>query len=441
MAEGILKFLEKFGVNTAIVLAVFGAAAILTVVSIGNVSIERMLAYAIAFSPIWLPVVLFFLFFDKWMDYVKKYFKLEQGRVTLEIILPEEILKSPLAMDLVIAQLNQKASPDNHIQTYWDGKHPPVFGLEIVSHGGTIHFYISTPRKKFKNLIEAQLYSQYPGIEIRELPVDYTAEIDPDLKEFDMFSIHFNKKKDDVLPIKTYVDYKLDTDPKEEFKIDPITQMLDMMAAIGPHERVWVQILIEAHREKGFKEGSLSFKPDWTGRIKKAIDDLAMRDAKRMGPFELEGGGMPRVTEGERFLTTALEKRQGQYAFDTAIRVIYAAKKGHALFGERIGAIITAWNPYNGANGIGLKWRTDYDWNWWQDPKGKKAFAHKKRELDDYKKRVYDKQTSSAEEKVFTAEELATMFHFPGKVALTPTIPRIPSARAEAPANLPIGNF
>ena len=43
--------------------------------------------------------------------------------------------------------------------------------------------------------------------------------------------------------------------------------------------------------------------------------------------------------------------------------------------------------------------------------------------------------------KVFSAEELATVFHLPGQVALTPTLNRIGSTRSEAPANLPVGNL
>ena len=42
--------------------------------------------------------------------------------------------------------------------------------------------------------------------------------------------------------------------------------------------------------------------------------------------------------------------------------------------------------------------------------------------------------------KVMTTEELATMFHLPGKVAVTPTLGRIPSTRGEAPPNLPTAN-
>jgi hypothetical protein len=39
---------------------------------------------------------------------------------------------------------------------------------------------------------------------------------------------------------------------------------------------------------------------------------------------------------------------------------------------------------------------------------------------------------------VLNAEELATMYHFPGSVASTPGIERVASKKAEAPINLPL---
>ena len=441
MVAGILKWLEGLGVNTAYVLFGLGGLLIFCIYLYINVQFARIFGFAIALSPLWLPVILFLTFFEKWKGYVKKDFLLNQGNVTLEILLPEEILKSPLAMELVIAQLYQKASPDNLVQTYIDGKHPPVFSLELVSDGGRVRFFINTPRKKFKNLIEAQLYSQYPGIEVRELAVDYTAEIDKDLTEFSIFSLHFSKKPN-VTPIKTYIDYKLDMNPEEEEKIDPITQQLDMLGSISPDERIWIQIIITAHREESFKVGSLTTTPDWSGDLKAEINKLAMRDDKKMGVIDLEASSMPRMTDGERLAVAALEKRQSQSPFTTGIRAIYAVKKGKEyLLGERIGAIITSWVQYNGMNAIGIKWRTDVDWPWWQDPKGTVRDAMKKRELDEYKRRYYEAQGQNDVTCIMTPDELATIFHLPGKVAVTPTLPRIPSARAEAPPNLPVGEF
>jgi hypothetical protein len=39
---------------------------------------------------------------------------------------------------------------------------------------------------------------------------------------------------------------------------------------------------------------------------------------------------------------------------------------------------------------------------------------------------------------VLNTEELATIFHFPGRVAETPTFGRIEARKSEAPPNLPI---
>lgn len=438
--QGITKWLEGFGANAGAVFFFFGIVAMVIAASVLDVSILRIVGLMIAFSPLWLPVVLFFLFFETWMDFIHTQFDIEQGRVTLEILIPEEINKSPLAMELVLAHLYQTASPDNLVQTYWDGKNPPTFSLEIVSEGGSVHFYVNVPRKKFKNIIETQLYSQYPGIEVRELPIDYMAEIDPKLEEFDGFAIHFGKKKPGYYPIKTYIDYGLDKNPKEEEKIDPLTQMIEMLSHIGPHERIWIQILISAHRAEGFKTGSLSAKADWEQDVMKEINKLAGRGADKKAPLELEG--MVRLTEGERDVIKALERSFSKTPFNTYIHAYYAAKKGHFLPGERIGAIITSWSQYKDArlNSFGLKWRTDVDWPWWQDPKGTKRQQMKVSDLEYIKRRRHKKRNPGDESSIMTNEELATIFHLPGKVALTPTLGRIPSARAEAPPNLPTGD-
>jgi hypothetical protein len=62
----------------------------------------------------------------------------------------------------------------------------------------------------------------------------------------------------------------------------------------------------------------------------------------------------------------------------------------------------------------------------------------KRRMLDAYKRRMFFFYPYKYKAMVMTNEELATMFHFPGQVAQTPGLPRIPSKRAQAPTNLPI---
>jgi hypothetical protein len=112
--------------------------------------------------------------------------------------------------------------------------------------------------------------------------------------------------------------------------------------------------------------------------------------------------------------------------------------------GDMIGPILRGMSQWDmiGRNQIGLRWRTDYDWPWISDPSGTKKKNLKKRELDHYKSRSYlegDAKKKSDAPKVMSVEELATMFHIPGKSIITPNLARVESIRRNAPANLPVG--
>ena len=439
-----LSFLEKFGITTKWMVLVIGLALIAFIFLNVIDSSSFVFGFAFATAPIWLPFAMFFLFFEAWMSYVQREYDYLQGRVTLEIRLPAEILKSPEAMELVLVQLHQTASPDNHLQTYIDGKKPPMYGLEIVSRGGDVRFYMSVPRKKFKNMTETQLYAQYPGIEVHELDIDYTAEIPWDPSRFSYFSLHFGLKKADALPIKTYLEYGLDSMPKEEEKIDPITPMLEMLGSIGQGEYVWIQILISANREVTFKEGSLTTQPDWKDAARDEIKKIIKNAAKRLNIKEEElkdkGTNMNQLlTDTEKDTIKAIERSIGKNAFNTAIRGMYIGKKEVFNPGERIGAVVTGWRAYDdlNRNAIGVRWRTDVDWPW-QDPTGAHRDHMKYEELMQYKLRKYEPHGTTDSPKVMTTEELATIYHFPGKVVSTPGLGRIPSKRSEAPSNLPI---
>jgi hypothetical protein len=183
-----------------------------------NVDLKPIITIVVALSPIWLPWAIFYVTFEQWMWSVEEKFKFENGRTTLRIKLPQEVFKSPEAMESVLTQMHNTNSRDNLMQTYLDGKHPLISSLELVSVGGDVRFYVNVPTKKVKNIIESQLYAQYPGIEVVEEPVDYAAEIKWDPDKYEYLSFHFGKKasgKQQSLPIKTYIDYGMDKLPKE----------------------------------------------------------------------------------------------------------------------------------------------------------------------------------------------------------------------------------
>ncbi len=84
---------------------------------------------------------------------------------------------------------------------------------------------------------------------------------------------------------------------------------------------------------------------------------------------------------------------------------------------------------------------------------GKKVIVQKADMLNAYKARSYfyggfditnpgtyftHPNASGKKPFILSTEELATLFHLPGRVAETPTFERIESKKAEAPGNLPI---
>lgn len=165
-------------VNIATPLFLFIALGIMFYVfSLLNVDIRPILTVVIVLTPLWLPVVFFYVLFDMWMWSMTEKFKYDNGRTTLRIKLPQEVLKSPEAMESIFTQIHNPSRPDNYMQTYFDGRHPLVYSFEIVSIGGEVRFYVNVPTKKGKNAVEAQFYAQYPGIEIVEELIDYAAEV------------------------------------------------------------------------------------------------------------------------------------------------------------------------------------------------------------------------------------------------------------------------
>lgn len=396
----------------------------------------------VSLTPIWLPLGLFYITFERWMYYVQNKFADSQGRTTLRINLPQEVFKSPEAMEAVLSQMQQSNSQDNLMQTYIDGKTPLTSSLEIASIGGDVRFYLNVPTKKVKNSVEAALYAQYPGIELIEEDFDYTDEISWDPDKYEYMGFHMGKKEDQVLPIKTYVDYGLDKIAKEEEKFEPMAAMLEAMGKIKPHERLWMQILIVPHVKKSFKTGNLMPEATWDKAGIDKINEMLKRD-QRPTTDEETYEKAPMLTMGERDTIAAIERNIGKYAFETAIRWLYITEKGK-FSGDTLGPMIRSFAQYDiiGRNGVGIRWRTDFDYNWISDRKGKRKMAWKKFELSLYKSRNYygqDRKNFADAAKVFSIEELATMYHIPGSGVATPGVRRITSARREAPSNLPTG--
>jgi len=396
--------------------------------------------------PIILPVFIIWRIIVEYVGYARQKNWNSQKHTLLEIIPPSDVKKSPAAMELFLISLHQTGGESTWIKKYIDGATRAWFSLEIVSFGGQVHFYIWM-QTKYKRFIESQLHAQYPGIETRESE-DYAQIFDFDPSNNELFGIEFGLGKPDPYPIKTYVDYALDTQDKEDLQIDPITPMIELLASLNPGEFMWFQYIVRAHKKEDPNPDKwFGDKIDnWEKDAAKYIEEL--RD-KSVSKLEDSAGKKIAVnqTEGQKRKIVALERSISKLAFDVGIRALYMADKD-SFDGINRGVLSASLKQFNSAELNGFKGihATDFDFPW-QDFGGHKLKRLKYEILEQYKDRKYffsslPGTTFGGKKKrksmVLNTEELATIFHFPGKVSKTTSLQRVESRKVGPPLNLPI---
>jgi hypothetical protein len=410
------------------------------------IALPSVINWLVFFSGVWIPVVIFEYAWGMWVRYVRYAWETKQEKVLLEIKLPAETMKSPLAMEMVLLGLYQTSGEGTPIDRYWDGKSRVWFSLEIASIDGEIHFYIWT-FKSMRSVVEANVYAQYPDTEIHEVK-DYTEAIFFDPAKYELAGCRFEATGKDPLPIKTYVDYGLDKDPDEEFKIDPLTPLIEFMGGMKKGHQAWVQIVVRAHVQEKNPTGGAPIElgggkyPDkWKDEakdlIKKIIEESAVEEKGPDGKVKKVPNSV-KLTTGQKERIEAIERSVSKYAFDTGIRIIYIAPKD--IFDKGNGGGLTgSFKQFNAPHLNGFKPADAMGFDYkWQDWTGKKLLKRKIEHFAAYCNRGFFHYPFKSKWTVLNTEELATLFHFPGSAVRTPALKRIPSKRADAPSNLPI---
>jgi hypothetical protein len=424
--------------------------------------------------PIFLPIILLYAFWVIRLKWVTTKFVEAQTPCLLEIKLPKEITKSPAAMEIFFSYL-AFSGPANYGEAFIDGKVRPWSSCEIVSTGGNVRFFIWTSSAKNKNIIEAQLYAQYPNIEVYQVEEkdDYTKDFHFDTEKYSFYGTQYTLTQPDPYPIKTYIDYGLDKDQKDEYKIDPMTSVIEFLGSLKKGNNVWLQILVQKHEKEGWKHGvikmdinpkkanifqkmlmpffgtSRNLKDEVKEEIEKirkeAIPESDKKDDEKTFKF-------PNPTKGQNERIAALERSATKTPFDCMIRSIYLAEKD-AFNPVNISAMLGCMKQYGSLNlnGFKLKALTDVSDErkdltrilpFLKPFNNKKIREYKLEMFHAYKLRSFFQhpyKNYRATPFVLTTEELATIFHFPsGLVSQTPTLRRVGSKKSEAPSNLPI---
>lgn len=399
----------------------------------------------ITMSPIVLAIILFMIFWPLWVRYVRAAYFLKEKYCIIEIRLPKETFKSPKAMELFLTALHQTGGESNWYDKYWLGKTRTWFSLEMISIEGQVKFLIWM-RSSWRPFIESSLYAQFPGVEVHEMPDDYARSTHFDPKTVGLWACEFIFSKPDAYPIKTYVDYGLDKDPKEEFKVDPLAPLIEFLGSIGANQQVWFQLLVRAHKGEQPKGGHWWKTTDkWKDGAKAEVDKILMRDpeSKITGQIDESGRGQQvSISEGEKEIVTSIERGLTKLAFDVGVRAMYIADNKF-FAGTNIPGIIGSMKQFNSEHLNGFKpnskkWNPKFSYPW-QDFNNIRQNKTRKEALAAYKRRSFFFHPYKDDKPlIMNTEELATMFHFPGQVSQTPTFARVQSKKGEAPGDLPI---
>jgi len=408
---------------------------------------------------LWFPIILGVIFWHFWMQWRQGLYCAQQDWSLLEISIPRDVYKSPEAMEMVFNTLNDSSGVGTRWKKYITGAVPHTFSLEIVSIEGSIYFFIRT-QSKFKELIKNQVYSQYPKAEVNEVD-DYTRYIGDYTQKQDaweLFGVEFELTANDAYPIKTYVDYGLDKavgSLDEEQKIDPITATLEYLGSLRKDEQVWLQMIVRSDKWSPWRKEALSEINRIMGRESKSkskgfvgtfSDELKFAATGNVagGPSGEKDVSTLKLTYGEQEAMKAIDRSLQKHAFEVGFRAMYIARPD-AFRPANIAGLIGSVRQYGSANLNGFKpgFKTNFDYKY-QDISGNRLKGLKNKFFDNYINRsyFYDVKLDRAEKEkkpfVLTAEELATMFRFPGRVSETVTLERIEATKAEPPTNLPI---
>ncbi len=394
-------------------------------------------------------------------EYKEEKYKENWEWVLLAVDIPALNVQTPKAVEQMFAHIAGVYESPNLAERFRQGYKQRWFSFEVVSIEGYIQFLVRT-EAKFRDLVEASIYAQYPEAEIIEVE-DYTKDIPAEYPNdtHDVWMGDFGLAESDAFPIRSYTEFEHSISKDTVLK-DPMGTFLESFSRIGPGEQMWFQILLQP-TGNSWKEKSIKKIKEFIGEETKSsssspvdlLTDNLLADEITKGLAEigaqLSGGGVAEasgsskdsdsgepnklryMTPGQVKLVEAMENKIAKIGFKTKIRGGYVARKEVFRPERGVQAMIGAINQFNipSSNSIVPKYTVSTSYAL----KDKRVSYRKKLLVKAFKKR---KINSGGSPFIMNIEELATIWHFPMSHVQTPLIQKAQGKRAEPPPGLPI---
>lgn len=356
--------------------------------------------------------------------------------------------QSPKAMERVLSSFSIRSGQTTWFTRVWKGGVGTWWSLELHSYEGKLRFYMWC-RTPMVPLVKQWVYAQYPDVQIEEVQ-DYLSGLRYLPGKMGVWAVEHGKLKEDALPIKTYVDYKLDkldSGRNQEKYSDPLASVFERFADLRKGEQGILQIVIAQTRMKRapskwhwLHSGKKKYKEDVQKYIKKMYENSRI-DYENMVTGESDKG-FAQLKPGEREVLDALERVLDKPGFEVNIRVARFGRPGEyrpAINSQHFTQIwrqFTA-GKFNQLNTLGLYWAEHFDYIW-QDFWGIRATNVTYNIFDCLRRRggLYNPYMHLVH--FMSTEELATIYHFPDANCNVPGIQYLASKTSEAPKNLPV---
>jgi len=360
---------------------------------------------------------------------------------------------------------------------YLSGRTKPRISLEIANVNNKIQFFIWAP-KRFKTVIESQIYAQYPDVEIEEvedytlqpfaayggvieggskaleatdnpdnLPVEFRKGAQSDLSRLAV-TAELKFREPNIYPIKRYPQFE---DKLTRLATEPLAGVTATLSKLNAtDEQAWIQITMSPvgdwWRKRGLKclkivSNGLFNNIFWLNSYATKVylargfwrrfflspvyllfwmlrgfstKDLSMKSSDDQDLRE----EVSRMHDREDPISAAVDKVT-RLSYDTNIRIVYIPRKENIDLAElKINEIAGSFKQFNLPNLNGL-----------EIARSNQANAQILRRFQ---------QRLVVNPMVMNVEEIATLYHMPSQEVGTPNVLWVTSRKLEPPNNLPL---